>query len=57
MLTPSIERRLNLSKLVDYFAPELKEKAEFVEYDKSDIWSYGILYYYLIDRNVPQITE
>ena len=46
-----------MSQSVDYFAPELKERSDFVEFDKSDIWSYGILYYFLIDKSLPRITD
>lgn len=37
-----------ISHKIDYFAPQLKQKSDFVELDKSDMWSYGVLYYYLL---------
>jgi len=54
MLAPSLEKRLIDSKnLIDYFAPELKENLEMVQLDKSDMWSYGVLYYFLISGKLP----
>jgi serine/threonine protein kinase len=58
MLTPSVEKRLIESKnIIDYFAPELKENLEMVQLDKSDMWSYGVLYYYLISGKLPSASE
>ena len=53
LLTPLIEHRLRQSTKIDYFAPELKERGDFVELDKSDMWSYGVLFYYLLHRQIP----
>lgn len=54
MLAPSIEKRLIEGKnTIDYFAPELKENLEMVQLDKSDMWSYGVLYYYLLSGKLP----
>lgn len=53
-----MERQLYGSKqLIDYFAPELKENLEMVQLDKSDMWSYGVLYYYLISGKLPSSDE
>ncbi len=57
LLTPFIENKLITSTKIDYFAPELKQKSDFVELDKSDMWSYGILYYFLLQGSLPQLTE
>lgn len=58
MLAPSVEKRLIDSKnVIDYFAPELKENLEMVQLDKSDMWSYGVLYYYLISGKLPASSE
>jgi serine/threonine protein kinase len=54
LLTPPIEKRLVESKgTIDYFAPELKENLEMTQLDRSDMWSYGVLYYYLIAGILP----
>jgi serine/threonine protein kinase len=58
MLTPIVEKKLIESKnIIDYFAPELKENLEMVQLDKSDMWSYGVLYYYLISGQLPSANE
>lgn len=58
LLTPLVEKKLGESKgLIDYFAPELKENLEMTQLDKSDMWSYGVLYYYLIAGNLPVANE
>lgn len=44
------------STKIDYFAPELKEKSDFVELDKSDMWSYGVLYYFLLRGSLPELN-
>lgn len=28
-----------------------------MELDQSDIWSYGIFFYYLLEKKLPKITE
>lgn len=56
LLTPFIETKLMSSTKIDYFAPELKEKSDFVELDKSDMWSYGVLYYYLLRGCLPELN-
>lgn len=54
LLSPSLEKRLVEGKnIIDYFAPELKQNLEMVQLDKSDMWSYGVLYYFLISGNLP----
>lgn len=54
LIAPYVEKRLIENKnTIDYFAPELKENLEMVQLDKSDMWSYGILYYYLISAKMP----
>ena len=55
ILTPYIENKLYSSIKIDYFAPELKNKTEFVSLDKSDIWSFGVLYYYLLGSKMPEL--
>ena len=54
LISPTVEKRLIEGKnIIDYFAPELKENLEMVQLDKSDMWSYGVLYYYLISGKLP----
>lgn len=54
LISPSAEKRLIEGKnIIDYFAPELKENLEMVQLDKSDMWSYGVLYYYLLSGKLP----
>lgn len=58
MLAPSVEKRLIDGKnTIDFFAPELKENLEMVQLDKSDMWSYGVLYYYLLSGKLPVSDE
>lgn len=58
MLAPSVEKRLIDGKnTIDFFAPELKENLEMVQLDKSDMWSYGVLYYYLLSGKLPTSDE
>ena len=57
ILTPIIEKALQANQTIDFFAPELKEKLDFVELDKSDIWSYGITYIYLLTGEMPKTDE
>ena len=58
LISPSVEKRLIEGKnAIDYFAPELKENLEMVQLDKSDMWSYGVLYYYLISGKLPTANE
>ena len=35
----------------------MKENLEMVELDKSDMWSYGVLYYYLSSGKMPESDE
>lgn len=56
MISPFIDNKLAASAKIDYFAPELKEKSDFVELDKSDMWSYGVLYYYLLRQSLPELN-
>ena len=58
LLTPFVEKRLVEGRgTIDYFAPELKENQEMVQLDKSDMWSYGVLYYFLVARQLPASDE
>ena len=58
LLTPFVEKRLVEGRgAIDYFAPELKENQEMVQLDKSDMWSYGVLYYFLVARHLPASDE
>lgn len=58
MLAPSVEKRLiDAKNTIDFFAPELKENLEMVQLDKSDMWSYGVIYYYLLTAKLPVSDE
>ena len=57
LLSPSVEGRLAEKKgFIDYFAPELKENLEMVELDKSDMWSFGVLFFFMLNKEFPFST-
>lgn len=54
MISNMVEKKLKENYLkIDYYAPELKQLTGMTDVSRSDIWSFGVIYYYCLTGEMP----
>lgn len=58
MVSNLVEKKLKEQfERKDYYAPEFKQLSGMGDISKSDIWSFGMIFYYCLTGELPQFDE